>query len=61
LVFGVIGFIDDYLKISKKSANGLNAKQKYLAQSFSAIAISLWIVSNTEQAISTDLLIQYYE
>ena len=61
LVFGVIGFIDDYLKISKKSANGLNAKQKYLAQSFSAIAISLWIVSNTEQAISTDLLIPFFK
>jgi phospho-N-acetylmuramoyl-pentapeptide-transferase len=39
----------------------LNAKQKYLAQSFSAIAISLWIVSNTEQAISTDLLIPFFK
>jgi UDP-N-acetylmuramyl pentapeptide phosphotransferase/UDP-N-acetylglucosamine-1-phosphate transferase len=47
LIFGGIGFVDDYLKISKKSADGLSAKQKYLTQSFSAIAIALVVSPGT--------------
>jgi phospho-N-acetylmuramoyl-pentapeptide-transferase len=48
LLFGGIGFLDDYLKITKKSSNGLSAKQKYLAQTLSAIAIITWLVSNPQ-------------
>ena len=32
LVFGVIGFIDDYAKVSKKENKGLSALQKLLLQ-----------------------------
>ncbi len=43
IIFGAIGFLDDILKIRKKKSNGLNAKQKYIAQSLAAIAIGYWI------------------
>ncbi len=59
LVFGAIGFADDYLKITKKSSNGLSARQKYLMQSLSAIAIAAWLIGNTQQPIPTDLLIPF--
>lgn len=61
LLFGGIGFLDDYLKISKKSSDGLSAKQKYLAQTLSAIIIILWLINNPQQAISTDLLIPFFK
>lgn len=61
LVFGGIGFADDYLKIKKKSSNGLNAKQKYLAQSLAAIGIGIWLVSNPQNPISTDLFIPFFK
>jgi len=61
LVFGGIGFTDDYLKIKKKSSNGLSAKQKYLAQSLGAIGIGIWLVSNPQHAIPTDLLIPFFK
>lgn len=38
LVFGVIGFIDDYEKLRKKQNLGLTAKQKFLLQLVVAIA-----------------------
>ncbi|CAC9454772.1 Phospho-N-acetylmuramoyl-pentapeptide-transferase (EC 2.7.8.13) [uncultured Gammaproteobacteria bacterium] len=60
LIFGAIGFADDYLKITKKSSNGLSAGQKYLAQSLSAIAIAVWLVNNP-QPIPTDLLIPFFK
>lgn len=37
LVFGVIGFIDDYAKVKKKQNTGLTASQKFLLQLAAAI------------------------
>ncbi len=61
LLFGSIGFLDDYLKITKKSSNGLSVKQKYLAQTFSAILIIAWLTTNPQTTISTDLLIPFFK
>jgi len=38
LVFGLIGFIDDYAKIKKKENTGLSAAQKFLLQLAAAVA-----------------------
>ncbi|MBQ1515977.1 MAG: phospho-N-acetylmuramoyl-pentapeptide-transferase, partial [Lachnospiraceae bacterium] len=38
LLFGLIGFIDDFLKIVKKQSEGLNPKQKLLLQVAVAVA-----------------------
>ena len=38
LVFGVIGFIDDYAKLKKKENTGLTSAQKFLLQLAAAIA-----------------------
>ena len=61
LIFGGIGFVDDYLKIKHKSSDGLSSKQKYLAQSIGAIIIGLWLVNDTHQPIPTDLLIPFFK
>ncbi|HIG89102.1 phospho-N-acetylmuramoyl-pentapeptide-transferase [Candidatus Thioglobus sp.] len=61
LIFGSIGFADDYLKIKKQSSDGLSGKQKYLAQSLGAIIIGLWLVNNTHQPISSDLLVPFFK
>ena len=61
LIFGAIGFADDYLKIKHQSSDGLSSKKKYLAQSLGAIVIGIWLVNNTGQSISTDLLIPFFK
>lgn len=61
LIFGAIGFIDDFLKIKHQSSDGLSSKQKYLAQSLGAIVIGIWLVNNTHQPVSTDLLIPFFK
>jgi phospho-N-acetylmuramoyl-pentapeptide-transferase len=40
IVFGAIGFMDDYLKIKHKSSNGLSSSIKFLTQSLGAVVIS---------------------
>jgi len=47
-LFGVIGFLDDYIKIVKKRSLGLTERQKLLGQLLTAVAIwgCLYMVSN---------------
>ncbi|MBE8190221.1 MAG: phospho-N-acetylmuramoyl-pentapeptide-transferase [Candidatus Thioglobus sp.] len=61
LIFGAIGFVDDYLKIKRKSSAGLSSKQKYLAQSLGAIFIIGWLIFNPQQPASTELLIPFFK
>lgn len=61
IVFGAIGFMDDYLKIKHKSSNGLSSSIKFLTQSLGAVVISTWIVLISEDAIQTKLLIPFFK
>jgi len=45
LGFGIIGFVDDYLKITRKSAVGLRAELKWIAQVGLSIAIAILLYS----------------
>lgn len=44
LIFGAIGFLDDFFKVKKKQNEGLTAKQKLLLQ-LVASALYLWLLS----------------
>ena len=43
LVFGIIGFIDDFQKLRHKANEGLTASQKFLLQLAAAIVFTLWL------------------
>ena len=43
-VYGVIGFIDDYIKVKLKRNLVLTAKQKYLLQLVAAVGFVCWAV-----------------
>ena len=52
ILFGLIGFIDDYKKVIKKHNDGLTSKQKILLQFIVALPISIFAVTiNTEMWI----------
>lgn len=55
--FGVIGFIDDYIKVILKRNLGLTAKQKFLLQTVAAVAFVCWAVYG--QGIGTDVRIPF--
>ncbi len=46
LGFGFVGFLDDYLKITKKSSEGLQAKFKLIGQVLISLAIVMFIYLN---------------
>ena len=43
LGFGLVGFLDDYLKVIKKHNKGLTGREKLLAQTIIALVASIWL------------------
>jgi hypothetical protein len=57
LVFGIIGFLDDFLKIKKKKSDGLLPWQKLILQLIATGIFAMYLLRN--QNISTDMLIPF--
>lgn len=61
LAFGAIGWIDDYLKISKRNSAGLSARRKYLWQSVFALAAAIYLFDNATLAEHTNLYVPFFK
>ena len=61
LGFGTIGFIDDYLKLSRQSPHGLPGRVKLLGEIFISGAAAWWIMSITGPDIATGLAIPIFK
>lgn len=49
LLFGLIGFLDDFIKVAKKHNLGLTALQKLVLQIIFAVLFSIYVMKVTEQ------------
>ena len=58
LVFGVIGYVDDYCKVKKKQNTGLTAPQKFLLQL--AAAVLFTVLMRYEGYLHNDLYIPFF-
>lgn len=58
LVFGVIGFVDDYAKVKKKQNTGLTASQKFLLQ-LAAAVLFIVLLRNTG-ILSPNLYVPFF-
>ncbi len=59
LFYGMIGGIDDYLKISKKSSDGLSARGKLILQIIGASAVGVFVVVHPD--FSSELSIPFFK
>ena len=64
--FGVLGFIDDYAKVTKQTSAGLTSKQKLLAQTVVAVVAGaltvLWMtVSPTSPGLETSIAFPFFK
>lgn len=58
LIYGFIGFLDDYMKVKKKENTGLTAGPKFLLQL--AVAIVFTILLRNEGYLTPDLYIPFF-
>ncbi|TAE81729.1 MAG: phospho-N-acetylmuramoyl-pentapeptide-transferase [Alphaproteobacteria bacterium] len=61
LGFGLVGFLDDFLKVSKRNTKGLRGKLKLIMQSGIAFAASYWIVQVSDPNIATVLSVPFFK
>ncbi len=59
--FGIIGFIDDYLKLILKNSRGLSAKNKLLWQILIALAVTMFLFFTAKHATETRLIIPFFK
>ncbi|WP_339781268.1 phospho-N-acetylmuramoyl-pentapeptide-transferase [uncultured Thalassospira sp.] len=59
--YGFLGFMDDFLKVSKRNSKGLPGKIKLLGQFSIAALASWWIAHNTDPALATQLAFPFFK
>ena len=61
LGFGAIGFVDDYIKLSKASFKGLSGRGKLVVQAIMAAGAAIWIMSATRDPLATGLAVPVFK
>ena len=61
LAFGVIGWVDDYLKITRQNSRGLIARWKYLWQSVFGAGAAVFLYVTAELPAETDLIVPFFK
>ncbi len=61
LLYGAIGFLDDYLKIIRRNSEGLRARYKFGMQIAVAIAIGIFLYTHPSDPYSTNLVLPFFK
>ena len=62
LVFGAIGFVDDYSKVAKRRNRGLSGRHKFFLQTLAALGIALTLMVLTASgSYSTQLSVPFFK
>ena len=61
VAFGLIGFFDDYAKVSLNNSKGIPGKLKLLLQMVFALAATIWIMSLTSAPLATSLALPFFK
>ena len=59
--FGLIGWLDDYLKILRQNSDGLSARWKIFWQTIVALSASSYLYTTADMAIQTDLIVPFFK
>ena len=59
--FGLIGWLDDYLKILRQNSDGLSARWKIFWQTIVALSASSYLYMTADMAIQTDLIVPFFK
>ncbi|HAJ03637.1 MAG TPA: phospho-N-acetylmuramoyl-pentapeptide-transferase [Brevundimonas sp.] len=63
--FAVLGFVDDYAKVSKQTSAGLTSKQKLIAQTIVAVIAGvltvLWMTPSTSAGLETSIAFPFFK
>lgn len=61
VVFGTIGWVDDYRKITKSNSKGLSAFEKYSWQSVAALIAVIFLYNSAQSPAETQLIVPFFK
>ena len=61
LGFGGVGFVDDYLKVTRRSSRGLPAALKFLVEIAISVIAALWIMDLTRDPLAAKLAVPFFK
>lgn len=61
LVFGAVGWVDDYRKVVQKDSRGLPARWKYFWQSVCGFGIALYLFYSAQSPVETQLIVPFFK
>ena len=61
LSYGLIGFLDDFLKVSKKNPKGLSGKVKLVAQVAIGLAAAVWVQELQPEPLAGALAVPFFK
>lgn len=61
LIFGAVGWVDDYRKVIEKNSRGLPARWKYFWQSVAGLGASVFLYTQAVQPAETQLFIPFFK
>lgn len=61
LAFGIIGFVDDYIKLVRQDPKGLISRYKYFWQSVVGLAAAIFLYQTANVAAETELIIPFFK
>ncbi len=61
IVFGAVGWVDDYRKVVKKDSVGLPARWKYFWQSIGGFGAAIFLYSMASTPVETQLFIPFFK
>ncbi len=61
IVFGAVGWVDDYRKVVQKNSRGLPAKWKYFWQSVAGLGAAIFLYVTAESPAETQLLVPFFK
>ncbi len=61
MVFGAVGWVDDYRKVVEKNSRGLPARWKYFWQSIAGLGAALFLYHYAKTPIETQLIVPFFK
>ncbi|WP_428239719.1 phospho-N-acetylmuramoyl-pentapeptide-transferase [Gynuella sp.] len=61
IMFGAVGWVDDYKKVVQKNSRGLPARWKYFWQSIAGFGAAIFLFSTATSPIETSLILPFFK
>lgn len=61
LIFGAVGWVDDYRKVVEKNSRGLPARWKYLWQSIAGLGAAIYLYTTASTPAETALIVPFFK